>query len=109
MDHIKNLYPTVDPQNTTQDKLNENTKNSKYGHKTLKDRIETLKLRLNFFEKCKSNRLIPKGFQRHFWLAYDVNNKEFVQLIQHECNVHASRLFDVFVHTLENYIINATI
>ena len=57
--------------------------------------------KFTFFRKCKDYNLIPKGFQRHFWLASKVNDNTFVELIQKECNRQASQMFDIFIDSLE--------
>ena len=61
-----------------------------------------LQCKLTFFQKCKDNNLIPKGFQRHFGLTSKVNDDTFVELIQKECIRQASRMFDIFIDNLED-------
>ena len=80
-------YPTMDPQIAIED----NTKNtfdlSKYNSKLpTKEKLQNLESRLAFFKKCKDNNIIPKGFRRHFWLASNINNYRFVDLILNELN-----------------------
>ena len=102
-------HPTLDPQISTEDNVNCESSTSKLdGALDIKipitQKLQNLESRLTFFHECKRHYLIPKGFQRHFWLANNVNNYSFVDLIQRECNVQASRLFDIFINNLEDYL-----
>ena len=51
---------------------------------------------------CISEGMIPKGFQCHFSLAYDVNNKQFVESIQKACDIHSSTILDIVLSHKQN-------
>ena len=52
---------------------------------------------MNFMYSCISEGLIPAGFRHSFTMANDVNNEDFVKLVQEECNKQSSRLLDIFM------------
>ena len=54
----------------------------------------TLCLKLNFFDSCKSSKIIPKGLVSEKNVATHVNDQLFIEDVQQTLNESSSRILD---------------
>ena len=74
---------------------------------TFKENLQEMieeKQTVNFLFSCISEGLIPVGLRKPFNLSKDVNNKEFVNIVQLECDKQSSRLLDLFLKHSEKHL-----
>ena len=67
--------------------------NLKMGWETLRKN----QIKLNFFNKCKENNVIPEGLKINFNLAVGSNNEVLVNKIQNLLNVTSSKILNLMV------------
>ena len=85
--------------------VNESLEDFRAAFREMLDEKQTVK----YFFSCVSEGLIPCGLRKPFNLAKDVNDIEFVQSVQNECDIQSSRLLDLFLKQRQKRLNEATV